>query len=534
MTTAGQLFGLPFSPQAKVYCNLPTAALYEEAIRRGEIRLAASGAMVAVTGRHTGRSAQDKFTVRDAASEKAIWWGDVNKPIASESFAALSKKVFDFLAQRDLFVFEGYAGADASQRINVRVVTTGAWHNVFAANMFIRETDAAKLQGFKPDFTIYHAPDCKADPAKDGTRSETFIVMNFGENCALIGGTHYAGEIKKTIFSVMNKRLPEGGVLSMHCSANYGKNKDDSALFFGLSGTGKTTISADSERVLIGDDEHGWGPDGIFNIEGGCYAKVIDLTEAKEPEIWYASHRFGTVLENVVLDDRREPDFTNVTLAENTRSAYPLTSLPPERIDLGGVAGHPKHIVFLTADAFGVLPPVARLNTQQAMYHFLSGYTAKVAGTEIGVKEPSATFSTCFGAPFLPLHPSQYAELLAEKIEKHKPKIWLVNTGWTGGPYGVGQRMKLQYTRRMVRAALHGELDKAKYRQDSIFGFEVPLHIEGVPDDVLVPRGTWADPAAYDEQAAKVAAMFVKNFDKYADSVAPEVREAGPQLAAKP
>lgn len=532
MPSSDKVQGLPFTPKAKLYAHLSVAELYEQAIQRGEVKLTATGTIVAYTGKHTGRSANDKFTVKDETTENSIWWGDVNKPISPAHFDGVKAKTFAHLADRDLFVFDGYAGADPTLRLKVRVVTTGAWQCLFAMNLFLRESDPEKLVGFKPDFCIYHAPDCKADPKVDGTRSETYILCNFKENAALIGGTHYAGEIKKTIFCVMNKRLPEAGVLSMHCSANYGKSKDDSALFFGLSGTGKTTLSADSERVLIGDDEHGWGPNGIFNVEGGCYAKAIDLTQEKEPEIWYASERFGTVLENVVLDERRKPVFTDISLTENTRTAYPITSLPPDRIDLGGVAGHPKHIVFLAADAFGVLPPIARLNTPQAMYHFLSGYTSKIPGTEVGVTEPGATFSACFGAPFLPLHPNQYAELLAKLIDQHKPKTWLVNTGWSGGVYGVGQRMKLGYTRRMVRAALHGELDNAKYSIDPVFGFEVPTAIEGVPSEILTPRNTWKDGAAYDQQAAQLAAMFVKNFAKYADVVAPAVKNAGPQLAA--
>ena len=415
--------------------------------------------------------------------------------------------------------------------MKVRIVNCYAWHNLFAWNMFVRPVSSAEWENFEPEFTVYHAPDLQADAEALGLRSGTFVVVNFRERMALIGGTHYAGEIKKTIFSVMNKRLPETGILSMHCSANYGVNRDDVALFFGLSGTGKTTLSADSERVLIGDDEHGWGNNGVFNIEGGCYAKVINLSRQNEPEIWDASHRFGTILENVILDDRREPDFENVSLTENTRSSYPITNLPEGRVDPAGVAGHPKHVVFLTADAFGVLPPISRLTTPQAMYHFLSGYTAKVAGTEIGVTAPQATFSTCFGAPFLPLHPARYAELLAEKIEQHKPSIWLVNTGWSGGPYGVGSRMKLSWTRQMVRAALKGLLDDVQYTSDPVFGLAVPAEVPDVPNDVLMPRNTWSDAAAYDEQAAKLAAMFAENFRQFADEVSEDVRKAGPTVA---
>lgn len=531
MTQGQTLKGLGFEPSAEIFHNLPRAELYEHAIRNGEARLADAGALVAETGQHTGRSAKDKYTVRDETTENVIWWGDVNQPIAPDVFDKLRKLVFDYLSQKKLYVFDGYAGADPTERMKVRIVNTYAWHNLFAWNMFVRPESAAEWEHFEPEFTVYHAPDLQADAEALGLRSGTFVVINFRERTALIGGTHYAGEIKKTIFSVMNKRLPETGILSMHCSANYGVNRDDVALFFGLSGTGKTTLSADSERVLIGDDEHGWGSNGVFNIEGGCYAKVINLSRQNEPEIWDASHRFGTILENVILDERRNPNFDNVSLTENTRSSYPVTNLPEGRVDLGGVAGHPRNVVFLTADAFGVLPPISKLTTPQAMYHFLSGYTAKVAGTEIGVTEPQATFSTCFGAPFLPLHPARYAELLAEKIEQHKPSIWLVNTGWSGGPYGVGSRMKLAWTRQMVRSALKGQLDGVAYATDPVFGLAVPAEVPDVPNDVLMPRNTWSDPAAYDEQAAKLAAMFVENFRQFADEVSDEVRQAGPNVA---
>jgi phosphoenolpyruvate carboxykinase (ATP) len=512
----------------RVFWNLPPAQLYEQAVARGEAQLSSHGTLVCLTGSHTGRSPNDKFTVREPGSEKDIWWGKVNKALEPASFEKLHKRITDYLAGKDVFVFQGYAGADPAYRLPVRVVTEYAWHNLFAQNMFLRERDAAALAAFAPGFTVIDAPGCMAVPEEDGTRSSTFICLDFSKRLVIIGGTQYGGEIKKSIFSVMNYMLPKAGVFSMHCSCNYGKGKDDVALFFGLSGTGKTTLSADAERTLIGDDEHGWSDRGVFNVEGGCYAKVIRLSQSGEPEIWAASHRFGTILENVVMaPESREIDFESAALTENTRSSYPLTLL--DNVDLGGQAGHPKHVVFLTCDAFGVLPPISRLTPAQAMYHFLSGYTAKVAGTERGITEPSVTFSTCFGSPFLPLHPSVYATMLGDKLEKHQAKVWLVNTGWTGGPYGTGSRIKLGFTRRMVRAALAGELDGVAMRVDPTFGVEVPAHIEGVPDELLDPRKTWADPAAYDAQAAKLADMFVKNFEQFAEQAGATVRDAGPR-----
>ena len=512
----------------RAFWNLSPAQLCEHALCRAEGRLAASGTLVALTGGHTGRSPNDKFLAREPGSEHDIWWGKVNKPLEGAQVDRLHKKLGDYLAGKDVFVFQGHAGADPAHRLPVRVVTEYAWHSLFAQNMFLRESEGEALSSFVPGFTVIDAPGCTADPERDGTRSGTFIVLDFGRRLVLIGGSQYAGEIKKSIFSVMNYLLPRQDVFSMHCSCNYGRDKDDVALFFGLSGTGKTTLSADPERRLIGDDEHGWSERGVFNIEGGCYAKVIRLSKEGEPEIWAASHRFGAVLENVVLDEAtREVDFESAALTENTRSSYPLTLL--ENVDLTGQAGHPKHVVFLTCDAFGTLPPIARLNPAQAMYHFLSGYTAKVAGTERGVTEPSVTFSTCFGAPFLPLHPSVYARMLGDRLARHRAQVWLVNTGWTGGPYGVGSRIKLRHTRRMVHAALGGELDGVATRTDPVFGVEVPQGIEGVPAELLDPRRTWADPAAYDAQAAKLADMFVKNFAEYESQVAPEVVEAGPR-----
>jgi phosphoenolpyruvate carboxykinase (ATP) len=512
----------------RVYWNLSPAHLHEHAIARGEGRLSIHGTLVALTGSHTGRSPNDKFLAREPGSEQDVWWGKVNRPLEGAQVDRLHHKLAAYLSGRDVFVFQGYAGADPQHRLPVRIVTEYAWHNLFAQNMFLREKEGAALQAFAPGFTVIDAPGCVADPAADGTRSGTFIVVDFGRRLVLIGGTQYAGEIKKSIFSVMNYLLPKQDVFSMHCSCNYGRDKDDVALFFGLSGTGKTTLSADPERTLIGDDEHGWSDRGVFNVEGGCYAKVIRLSQEGEPEIWAASHRFGCLLENVVLDETaREIDFEAAALTENTRSSYPLTLL--DNVDLGGQAGHPKHVVFLTCDAFGVLPPIARLTPEQAMYHFLSGYTAKVAGTERGVTEPSVTFSTCFGAPFLPLHPSVYARLLGSRLAKHRAQVWLVNTGWTGGPYGTGSRIKLRYTRRMVHAALGGELAEVPTRPDPVFGVEVPERIEGVPAELLDPRRTWADPAAYDTQAGKLADMFVKNFAEYESQVAPAVVEAGPR-----
>jgi phosphoenolpyruvate carboxykinase (ATP) len=512
----------------KVYWNLPPAQLYEHIVRRGEALIGRDGPVIATTGKHTGRSPNDKFVVRGAGSEREIWWGDVNRPFEPERFERLLARVREHLAGRDLFVFDGYAGTDARYRLPVRIVNEYAWHNLFARNMFVRDEEGATLADFEPGFTVLDVPSFQADPARDGTASPTFILLDLDRRRVLIGGTAYAGEIKKSIFSVMNYYLPKQGVLSMHCSANYGRDKDDVALFFGLSGTGKTTLSADPSRTLIGDDEHGWSDQGVFNVEGGCYAKVIRLSREGEPEIYATTARFGTVLENVVLDPHtRALDLDSAALTENTRSSYPITQIG--NADLSGQAGHPKTVIFLTADAFGVLPPVSRLTPEQAMYHFLSGYTAKVAGTERGVTEPKATFSACFGAPFLPLHPGTYAKMLGEKLARHDVKVWLVNTGWTGGPYGTGNRMKLAYTRRMVSAALAGELDRVETRPDPFFGLAIPRHVEGVPDAVLNPRDTWQDPAAYDAKAAQLADMFADNFEKYESGVSEEVKAAGPR-----
>ena len=514
-----------------VYWNLSPGRLVELAIQRGEATLTAEGALVCETGQHTGRSPNDKFVVKDPATDGDIWWGEVNRPFEKEKFEALLARAQEYLQGKDIFVFDGYAGADPRYRINVRVINDDAWRNLFARNMFIREEDPAALAGFEPNFTVINVANFQADPERDGTRTPTFILLDLAKRIALIGGTRYAGEIKKSIFSVMNYYLPKQDVLSMHCSANYGPSngatKDDVALFFGLSGTGKTTLSADPNRTLIGDDEHGWSDDGVFNVEGGCYAKVIRLSPEGEPEIYATTRTFGTILENVDYDpETRRLDLDSDRLTENTRSSYPLTQL--HNVDLGGQAGHPRNVVFLTCDAFGVLPPISRLTPEQAMYHFLSGYTAKVAGTERGVTEPKVTFSTCFGSPFLPLHPGVYAKMLGEKLAGHGVRVWLLNTGWTGGPYGVGQRIKLGFTRRMVTAALTGELDDVETWTDPIFGLDVPTRIEGVPDKLLHPRETWQSPADYDAQATKLADMFADNFKKYESGVDESVKAAGP------
>ncbi len=517
-----------FQTTGDVYWNLPAPHLYEQALRRGEAHLAAGGPLVTATGKHTGRAAHDKFMVREPSTEQDVWWGKVNKPIDHEVFDRLERRIQERWREMDLFVFDGYAGADPSYRLRVRVINENAWQNLFARNMFIEEQDPEVLASFEPEFTVVNAPGLLADPQIDGTHSGTFILLALARRMALIGGTQYAGEIKKSVFSTMNYLLPKRGVMAMHCSANYGRDRDDVALFFGLSGTGKTTLSADPERTLIGDDEHGWSDDGVFNMEGGCYAKVIRLDPEGEPEIYATTRRFGTILENVVCDpETRCIDLDDDSLTENTRASYPLDQL--SNVDLGGIAGHPKNVVFLTCDAFGVLPPISRLDEAQAMYHFLSGYTAKVAGTEAGVTEPSATFSTCFGAPFMPLHPGVYGRLLGEKITRHGARVWLINTGWTGGPYGVGKRMRLSLTRRMITAALTGELDDVATQPDPIFGVAVPERVDGVPADVLVPRRTWADGAAYDAQANKLADMFVANFKQFEDGVSDRVKAAAPK-----
>lgn len=513
-----------------VYWNLTTPMLYEQIIRRREGLLAHLGPIVVHTGDHTGRSPNDKFIVTEPTSENDIWWGDINRSISQEQFDKIFRRMIAYIHNRDIFVFDGFAGADPTYRMPVRIITEYAWHNLFARNMFIREFNPDKLRNHVPEFTVIDMPRFHAEPQTDGTNSQTFILVDFGKRLVLIGGTEYAGEIKKSIFTAMNYFLPKRNVMAMHCSANYGETPDDAALFFGLSGTGKTTLSNDASRTLVGDDEHGWSDDGIFNFEGGCYAKVIRLDPQGEPEIYDTTRRFGTLLENVVVyTDNRRVDLDDATFTENTRASYPITHIPNASPE--GSCGHPKHILFLTADAFGVLPPVSRLTKAQAMYHFLSGYTAKVAGTERGVTEPKATFSACFGAPFMPLHPGKYAELLGDKIDVHGSKVWLINTGWTGGPYGVGSRMKLAYTRRMVSAILSGELDDAEMITEPFFDLKIPTHLEGVPDKVLNPRDTWQDPAQYDEQAARLVDMFNQNFKQFEHNVSEKIAAAGPVQA---
>ncbi|HEV3139968.1 MAG TPA: phosphoenolpyruvate carboxykinase [Vicinamibacterales bacterium] len=508
----------------RVHWNLPTAALYEEAVRRNEALLSADGPLACMTGRHTGRSPNDKFTVREPSSESQIDWGKVNRPMDPGLFETLYDDYIAALAGKELFALDCFAGADPKYRLAVRVVTEYAWHNLFCRHMFI--DDQAATEAASPDFTVIDAPSFKADPKRHGTNSEVVIAVNFAKRLVLVGGSSYAGEMKKSIFSILNYLLPQQDVLPMHCSANVGPD-GDSALFFGLSGTGKTTLSSDPGRLLIGDDEHGWSERGIFNFEGGCYAKTIRLSKDAEPQIYETTRRFGTVLENVVVDPvTRKLDLDDDRYTENTRAAYPISFI--ENAVPSGQAGHPHNIVMLTADAFGVLPPISRLTPHSAMYHFLSGYTAKVAGTEKGVTEPKATFSTCFGAPFLPLAPSRYAKMLGERIAKHRARVWLVNTGWSGGAYGIGKRMPIGYTRALLRAALSGALDKASYHQDAVFNLAVPNECPGVPADVLQPRKTWADPSAYDAQAAKLAQMFAANFKTFESSVSAEVLAAGP------
>jgi phosphoenolpyruvate carboxykinase (ATP) len=519
----------------EVYWNLPTSRLYEEAIRRREGLIAHLGPIVVRTGHHTGRSANDKFIVREPSTEDDIWWGKVNRPFDPEIFDDLYAHLLAYLQGRDLYVQDCWAGADPKYRIGVRVISENAWHNLFARNLFLnvyqvhQDRTADELEEFVPDFTVIDTPRFHAIPSVHQTNSEAYVIVNFAKKLIIIGGTSYGGEIKKSIFTVLNYLLPRQGVLSMHCSANQGEH-GDVALFFGLSATGKTTLSSSPDRYLIGDDEHGWSEDGIFNFEGGCYAKVIRLSKENEPEIYSTTRRFGTILENVMIDAQtRRIDLNDDTLTENTRAAYPITHL--DKIVPGYRAGHPDNIFFLTADAFGVMPPISRLTPDQAMYHFLSGYTAKVAGTEKGLgDEPQATFSACFGAPFLPLHPSEYARLLAQKMQAHATHVWLVNTGWTGGPYGVGKRMELPYTRAMVRAALDGTLADTPTETDPVFGLHVPVHCPDVPDEVLQPRNTWEDKEAYDQQARKLAAMFHDHFGQYAGEVDQRVVDAGPQV----
>jgi phosphoenolpyruvate carboxykinase (ATP) len=512
-----------------VYWTMPRAKLIALAVERGEGKFADSGGFVTLTGEHTGRSANDKFIVDEGEATKDVDWGKVNVSIDPAKFESLYQRMLQYYEGKDVFVQDVLAGKHKDYELAVRVVTVQAWHSLFARNMFVTRPNE-ELADHVPEFTVLQAPKFLADPAEDGTNSGTFIMVSFERKLVLIGGTSYAGEIKKSIFSVLNYMLPKKGVLGMHCSANIGKQAD-AALFFGLSGTGKTTLSSDPDRLIVGDDEHGWGDDGVFNFEGGSYAKVIRLSKKYEPLIYDASRKFGAILENVRIDeDTHTIDYDDATYTQNTRASYPLSFLPnsvPE-----GRSRHPNHIFFLTADAFGVLPPISKLSTEQAMYYFLSGYTAKLAGTEKGLgNEPQATFSACFGAPFLPLHPNRYAELLGEKIQKHKADVWLINTGWTGGPFGVGERINLPFTRAMISAALNGELSDVPTREDDFFGLSVPLKVSKVPDQVLDPRATWMDGLAYDEQAQKLVKSFQENFEQYADQVSKEILAAGPKGA---
>jgi phosphoenolpyruvate carboxykinase (ATP) len=526
---AEALAGTGVHASRPVHINLPTPALVAEAVRRNEGRLSVDGALVVETGVHTGRSAQDKFVVDEPSVTGEMWWGKVNNRLAPEKFGVLKARVQAYLQGQELFTQDLYAGADPAHRVRVRVVSTGAWQTLFSRNIFIRPTDE-ELESFQPDYVILHAPLFQADPAIDGVRSGTAVVLSFEQRVIVIAGSEYAGEIKKSIFTVMNWILPDRGVLPMHCSANIG-SEGDVALFFGLSGTGKTTLSSDPHRKLIGDDEHGWGNDGVFNFEGGCYAKVINLSAEAEPEIWAASHRFGTVLENVVADAHGRLDLTDQSLTENTRSAYPVEYIPNIERSLRG--GQPRNVVMLTCDAFGVMPPIAKLTPAQAMYHFLSGYTALVAGTEKGLgAEPQATFSTCFGAPFLPRRPEVYGRMLAELIAQHGADCWLVNTGWSGGQYGVGKRMSIRHTRALLNAALDGSLARTKFRKDRFFGLSIPEHVPGIPAEVLDPRESWADKAAYDRMAKELIARFEKNFAGFEDGVGEEVRAAAIRVAA--
>jgi phosphoenolpyruvate carboxykinase (ATP) len=515
------------SARGEVHYQPTTALLYSHALERGEGRLAEGGSLVVDTGVHTGRSPNDKFVVREPGSEDRIWWSKVNQDLDEDHFEGLRDKVTSYLEGRDLYVVDAFAGADQAHRLALRVISDSPWHALFAKTLFI-EPSEDELEDHEPEALVLHAPAVEADPAEDRTRSSTFVVLHPTRAEVVIGGTYYAGEIKKSIFTLMNDRLPQEGVFPMHCSANV---DDDGrvAIFFGLSGTGKTTLSADPERHLIGDDEHGWSGDGVFNVEGGCYAKMIRLSEEAEPQIYATTRSWGTVLENVIVDERGVLDLDDDSKTENTRGAYKLEQIANALAEKR--AGHPASIVFLTADAFGILPPIARLSREQAMFYFLSGFTAKLAGTEIGVTEPQPTFSACFGAPFLPQPPAVYAHMLGDKLEEHPhASVWLVNTGWTGGPFGEGSRMPIQATRTMLRAALAGELDGVEYREDPIFGLEVPVEVSGVDSKLLDPRSTWNDSEAYDRKARELARMFRDNFQQFADDAGEAVAAAGPRV----
>ena len=518
----------------RAYWNLSTAALYEEIIFRSEGSLTHRGPILVNTGKHTARAAADKFVVREQSTEDRVWWGTYNRPFTGENFSSLFTRLQGYLQGRDVFVQDCFAGADPEYSLPIRIITQKAWHSLFARTMFLKPHNQDALKKHVPEFTVLAVPGFLASPMVDGTRTDTFIILNFRERLAIIGGSNYAGEIKKTIFTVLNFLLPLEGVLSMHCSANVG-NKDDVAIFFGLSGTGKTTLSADPNRHLIGDDEHGWSDNGVFNFEDGCYAKVIRLSEEAEPQIHSVTRRFGTILENVTYDPvSRHIDLNDDKVTENTRAAYPLefiyNHLPEKH------AGHPQNVIFLTCDASGVMPPIARLTPDQAIYHFISGYTSKIAGTEIGLGiEPQITFSTCFGGPFMVHHPYAYAELLKKKIVKHKAQVWLVNTGWTGGSFGVGKRISIGHTRALLNAALSGKLQKVEYYADPVFGFEVPKTCEGVPTDILDPANTWPSREEYYKKYDALAARFIENFKLMMRECPEHVLEAGPKrLTATP
>ncbi len=508
----------------RIHRNLSVPSLVEQIIARKEGILSSTGALSVKTGKFTGRSPDDKYIVDDEVTHNSVNWGKVNHPISEENFEKIFRRMRKHVEDKEFFIFDGFVGADSDHRLPIRVINNRAWHNLFARQLFIRPTPE-ELEDYKPEFTLISCDDFAAIPEEEGTRTETFIIINFKKKIVLIGSTSYAGEIKKAMFSIMNFLLPRKGVFPMHCSANVGK-VGDTALFFGLSGTGKTTLSADPDRRLVGDDEHGWSDTGVFNFEGGCYAKCINLKEEKEPQIWNAI-RFGSVMENVVMrDNTREPDFDDGSLTENTRVAYPLDYIDGAIIP--SVTGHPKVIVFLTADAFGVMPPIAKLTKESAMYHFMSGYTSKLAGTERGITEPKETFSHCFGAPFMPLHAQEYAKMLGENITEHGTRVYLINTGWTGGPYGVGKRMNLPHTRAMVSAALNGEIDKVPVKHHDIFNLDMPTSCPGVPDEVLDPRNTWSDKDRYDAAARRLATLFIKNFEKFGD-VSKDIVQAGPK-----
>jgi len=522
----GAVARLMENAEGKVSRNLTVEELVEIAVGRGEGTLAANGALVTRTGERTGRSPNDRYLVEDGWSKGRVAWGKVNKPVSVETFERLLERATDYLCERDRFVFDGFVGADAKYRMPLRVIAEKAWHALFATTLFIRPT-AEELAGMKPEFTVIDAMDLRIDPKEYGIRSGTFVSISFEKKIILIIGSGYGGEIKKSIFSVMNGLLPDKGVFPMHCSANVGAG-GDVALFFGLSGTGKTTLSADPSRRLIGDDEHGWSNHGVFNFEGGCYAKVIRLSKEAEPQI-YNAIKFGSLIENVIIDSESlEPDYDDDAITENTRATYPVEHIPGCVIP--GIGAHPRNIIFLTCDAFGVLPPIAKLTPAMAMYHFLSGYTAKLAGTEVGIDEPEATFSTCFGAPFMPLAPTVYAKLLGERMARHETSCWLVNSGWSGGPYGEGKRMSIAITRALLAAALDGKLGGVGYDRDPIFNVLVPDSCPGVPSEVLVPRNTWKDKEAYDAKAGQLARLFAKNFEQYADQAGSDVVEAGPRL----